>query len=113
VSPTSGWIGQSELLASFNGEELATLGMRFSSTAGINDFALNIGNMKVHEGEPLSVDEVIAAEEQFVITYPTNNKEVIYVHALGNQNDRIVLDVYTIQGQKVGSHHFSGNSNRL
>jgi len=115
ISPSggTGWIGQSELLAPFNGEILATLGIRFSSATAISDFALNIGNMKVHEGTPLSVDEFLAAEEQFVITYPTNNEELIYVHALGTQNQKVAVDAYTIQGKKVGSHSFSDNSNRL
>lgn len=54
---TSGnfWQGRSFELDEFIGEEIATIGLRFLATSDVNNYTVNVGEIKVHNGEALSI----------------------------------------------------------
>lgn len=61
VTPTTDdiWEDTTFFLQEYAGEEIATIGLKFLSESSVSNYGVNIGNIRVHEGEALSVQENI------------------------------------------------------
>ena len=112
VSPngSTGWIPMTADLAAFQGRELATIGVRFGAATAVSNYILNIGNMRVHDDPPLSVQDSISIEDAIVISYPRRSNVIAIESSTSTSN--ITFEVYNVQGRKISSHRFAEGSNR-
>ncbi|MCH9660657.1 MAG: T9SS type A sorting domain-containing protein [Bacteroidetes bacterium] len=101
VSPggATGWVEDTWFLNAFEGRELAKIGLRFSSDIEISDYELSLGNLKVHEGPPLSISDNYTIEDDIVVTYPNSENRVRIYSQTSSQEMKIKL--FNVQGQLV------------
>lgn len=96
------WEGRSLLLNEFEGETLAMISVRFEATQAINDYVVNIGNIKIHNGEALEVSTDVVLENEILVSYPLENNVVIHTGALNPSS--LSFNVYNLSGQLVSNY---------
>ncbi len=107
------WIPKTRLLGAFAGRELATIGVRMDGPV-ISDanYIINIGNIRVHNGPPLAVEDIVPLEDTIAISYASIGQEILIQSTLPN-NESIDFEVYNLQGQLLSSHTMERNLYRL
>nr|MBX2827190.1 hypothetical protein [Flavobacteriaceae bacterium] len=75
-STDSGWIGLTRLLSAFEGREISRVGVRMAGPiiADGDNYEINIGNIKIHNGVGLAVEDVSQLEDALVISYPNSDE---------------------------------------
>ncbi len=97
-----GWFGRSIILQEHAGRELATIGLRFASAETINNYKINIGNLKVHNGIGLGVEDNVLANNAVVVTYPSGKPDLINLHIDRNYLSGVLdYELYSIDGKLV------------
>lgn len=96
------WKGASYALNTFEGEVIATIGVRFESSAGnISDFAVNVGNIKVHTGDFLATTEFdFSLENDVKVLY---SKDDVVLNIVWPTQTVLEYTLYTTIGQKIQS----------
>ncbi len=95
------WFGTTISLADQMGRELATIGFTFLSSETENDYALNIGNIKVHEGPSLNIQENVFNENTLVIYYPSNQPELIKANINWTNDSPKSFEVFSLDGKRI------------
>jgi hypothetical protein len=99
-SGSTDWFGRSLLLSTYAGETLAKIGIRFETAVAINNYVVNIGNIRVHNDAALSVDQNSILDHNIVISYPSDN--IIEIHTAGTLNTSdLKYNIYSLSGQKI------------
>ncbi|GAB5398714.1 MAG: hypothetical protein Aureis2KO_02990 [Aureisphaera sp.] len=98
------WNELTRLLGAFAGRELATIGVRMDGPVIADaSYIINIGNLKVHNGEPLSTTDVgVGLEEALIVSYPNLNE--ISIQSTLPNDEAINFEVFNLQGQLLSSH---------
>ena len=110
VPDVADWYGRSFSLAAYDGRELATIGLRFSSVNAIPDYGIIIGNIKVHEGVGLGTEnnEIVANAVQ--ILYPSNTPNSVTLEVNWPIAGRLKYTLYSIGGKMINSVFLDSNS---
>jgi len=103
------WHGRTVLLDAFAGRELATIGIRFEAATAVNNLALNIGNLKVHNGQPLSIDDNAFIQAEVVFVYPTNGNQTL-MSIDWQTAQELSYEVYSIDGKRVLQNTIPGGT---
>lgn len=117
VNDNLGWAGNSILLEDYAGRTLATIGLRFKSNIGINNYIINISNIRVHNGAPIDIDilgteDLVSFEDGLQLIYPNNSDHVI----LASQNKdirQVSYSLYTIDGRFVTTNKDTFRQNKI
>ncbi|MFP9113686.1 endo-beta-N-acetylglucosaminidase [Flavobacterium sp. RHBU_3] len=97
----SGWEKQTVVLpAAYTGKEIAVIGLRFSSDAGVDDYVLNVGSLKVYQDDALLASEYYTMAEQIAVSYPQQDKTVLFNINLAYAN-QVAYTVYDLQGKAI------------
>lgn len=80
ITPTTDdfWEDTTFFLSDYAGEEIATIGLAFLSSDSITNFGVNIGNIRVHEGEALSVQSNRLDQKGFGL-YQNDNDVILEI----------------------------------
>lgn len=100
---TPGWFGRTLLLDAFAGRELATVGLRFISTDAQPNYAIHIGNLKVHDGTGLGIDEALLSEASVLLTYPRGSTNEVLLNMGSGQSSANRLEIYSLNGSLIRS----------
>jgi len=103
------WHGRTVLLDAFAGRELATIGIRFEAATAVNNLALNVGNLKVHNGLPLSVDDNAFTQAEVIFVYPTNSNQTL-MSIDWQTAQELSYEVYSIDGKRVLQNTIPGGT---
>lgn len=93
------WTGESLLLGSFAGETLAKIAIRFETGQAINDYVVNIGNIRVHDDAALSVAQNSILDHNILISYP--NENVIAIHTGTLRPSDLDYTIFSLSGQAI------------
>lgn len=96
---STNWTGESVILSEYAGETLAKIAIRFETPQGINDYTINIGNIRVHDDAALSVAQSTLLNSNIVVSYPSKN--VIAIHTGTLRPTSLKYDIYNLNGQVV------------
>lgn len=110
---SAGWYGRTTSLATQAGREITTIGLRFFSSVAVNPYSINIGNLKVHNGIVLGVNDNLISENELVVFYSKNERNLIQVNINWLQNNPILYEIYSIDGKQVSSEEISESSFRI
>lgn len=105
-----GWFGRTLSLDAFMGRELTTIGLRFFASEAIPNYAINIGNMKVHDGIGLGLDENELIANAVTLIYPSNHPNYIELQLNTSLEGTLKTTIYTMQGRQIETETISENS---
>lgn len=103
---SASWYGETFSLAAFAGQELATIGLRFLSSDVIPNYTINIGNMKVHEGNILGIDETDIANNTVRVLYPLQSDNYITLEINWPSTLPLKYTIYSLDGKMIASKPF-------
>lgn len=97
----NGWSGITFFLDEFAGEEIDTIGLEFLSSDGTTNYDVHVGNIRVHEGDPLtlSVDDIAQATNDVQVYYALNRDNPITLEI--NWPSDVSYELYSIDGKLV------------
>ena len=118
VNDNAGWAGNSILLEDYAGRTLATIGLRFKSELGIPNYTINIGNIRVHNGETinievLDVDSYATFENDIQLIYPKNRNDIVVIQSLSNDISTISYAIHSIEGKLIQKTRGTFQQNKI
>ena len=101
IDDDNGWSGITFFLDEFAGEEIDTIGLEFLSSDGTTNYDVRVGNIRVHEGDPLtlSVDDIVQATNDVQVYYALNRDNPITLEI--NWPSDVSYELYSIDGKLV------------
>nr|MBX2827863.1 T9SS type A sorting domain-containing protein [Flavobacteriaceae bacterium] len=66
-----------------------------------DNYEINIGNIKIHNGVGLAVEDVSQLEDALVISYP--NSDEVWIQSTLTHDEAISFKLYNLQGQLLAS----------
>ncbi len=96
---SNGWAGETFSLEEFAGEEITTIGLQFLAPTEVTNYGVNVGLLRVHEGEPLSLSEAQLAEDMVAVFYEKDSI-ILSVNDTFSRQD-IQYDLYDTNGKRI------------
>lgn len=104
------WYGRSFSLAAFAGRELATIGLRFSSADAIPNYTINIGNLKVHEGVGLGIEDNELASNAVQVLYSSNISNQLTLKVNWPVATALKYTIYSLDGKSITTEPLSSST---
>lgn len=106
VNDDNGWSGITFFLDEFIGEEIDTIGLEFLSSDGTTNYDVNVGNIKVHEGDPLtlSVEDIAQNTNDIQVYYTLHRDNPITLHINWPSAQKISYKMYSLDGKLVAQN---------
>ena len=106
VADDTGWSGVTFFLDEFVGEEIDTIGLEFLSSEGTTAYDVNIGQIKVHEGDaiPLSVEDIAQTTSDVEVYYNINRDNPITLVIDWQSAQDLSYALYSIDGKLVAKN---------
>ena len=106
VADDTGWSGVTFFLDEFAGEEIDTIGLEFLSSEGTTAYDVNIGQIKVHEGEaiPLSVEDIAQTTNDVEVYYTINSDNPITLVIDWQSAQDLSYELYSTNGKLVAQN---------
>lgn len=95
------WNKQTVVLPSaYNGKEIAAIGLRFYSDATLNDYAVNIGGLKVFADPDLATANYNMGRDLVTVSYPSGSKDVVFTLNT-NLGSKVSYTIFDLQGKQI------------
>ena len=95
------WGKQTVVLPSaYTGKEIAAVGVRFSSEATLNDYAANIGALKIYQDDALATIANELANEFITVSYPNGTKDVVFTMNTVSPK-KVTYTIFNTEGKQV------------
>ena len=106
VADDTGWSGVTFFLDEFVGEEIDTIGLEFLSAEGTTDYNINVGNIKVHEGDPLtlSTEEITQNTNEVNVYYNLNDDSTVRLNINWPTSQDLSYTLYSTDGKLVAQN---------
>jgi endo-beta-N-acetylglucosaminidase D len=100
ITPTTDdlWEDTTFFLSDYAGEEIATIGLKFLSGESITNYGVSIGNIRVHEGEALSVKKNSLSQNGFSIY---QNSDDIVLDIKWSSAPKITFSLLSLDGKLI------------
>lgn len=101
VNDDNGWSGVTFFLDEFIGEEIDVIGLEFLSSNGTTSYDVNVGQIKVHEGEaiPLSIEDIAQNTSDVEVYYNLNSDTQITLAIDWPSAQEVSYEMYSIEGK--------------
>ena len=105
------WDKQAIVLPSaYNGREIASIGLRFENAATVNDYAVNIGALKVFANPDLATEAYNMGRELVTVSYPSGSNNVVFtLHA--SISGKVGYTIFDLQGKQIRQGNIPAGSN--
>lgn len=109
LTPTTDdlWEDTTFFLDAYAGEQIATIGLKFLAETAVSNYGVNIGNMKVHNGEALSVQKHRAVLNEFVVYQNDNDMASLDINWQGGGT--ILFSIVTMDGKQIMKDQISND----
>jgi endo-beta-N-acetylglucosaminidase D len=98
---TTDWGKQTVVLPStYTGKEIAAVGVRFSSEATLNDYAANIGSLKIYQDDELATIANELAKELITVSYPSGSKDILFTMNTVSAK-KLSYTIFNTEGKQV------------
>lgn len=95
------WHKQTVVLPSaYNGKEIAAIGLRFYSEATLNDYAVNVGGLKVYADPDLATANYNMGRDLVTVSYPSGSKDVVFTLNT-NLGSKVGYTIFDLQGKQI------------
>ncbi len=93
------WVTSTVELAGFAGREIALIGMRFVSETNLTAYQMNLGNIKVYEGD-LGTNIPQKSSSFVTVSYPDQKNEMVFTIDWPSTS-KLKYEMYDLQGKLV------------
>lgn len=101
-APNTLWRTERVVLpSSYNGREIAAIGVRFSPEQSMSGYSASLGGLKVYQDEDLAAEAYNMGRELITVTYPKSGGVAFTVNK--PSAEKIAYTVFDLQGKQIRS----------
>lgn len=107
-APNTLWRTEQVILpSSYNGKEIAAIGVRFSPDQTMSGYSASLGGLKIYQDENLATEAYTMGRELVTISYPKNSDVTFSINNI--ETRKITYTIFDLQGKAVRNGIFASN----